>query len=455
MVYLVAAASICSKAKYDYGEVVAKSILFYDAQRSGKLPANNPLPWRGDSAVNDQGDHGEDLSGGWYDAGDLVKFNLPGSSAVRVLLNGIVRWYDTYTALGQINMALDSVKWELDYFLKCWIPSKQIYYYQVGDGDIDHKFWGRPEDMTMARPAFSVSPSKPGSDVAGQTAADFAAGSIAFKKTDPAYSAQLLQAAQSLYTFAVTYKGVMPPTKYYDSNGYTDELCLAGAWLFKATGNQTYVNDAKLYHKNNVPAGLEWNDGLAACQLMLYELTHDDTYKVEIQNFLKKWKPGSSTPYSPCGLAYFDRWGSCRLAANAAYAAIWAADLGIDATVNRQWALSQINYILGDNNYKMSYVIGFGSKYPVHPHHRPSSCPDLNIFCGWNFYNISTAPNPHLLVGGLVGGPNLKDEWVDDRSDYVRNEVALDYNAGLQSACAGLTHLCITDELPPSPAPKC
>lgn len=41
--------------------------MFYRAQRSGKLPANNKIPWRGDSALNDRGQNGEDLTGGWYD----------------------------------------------------------------------------------------------------------------------------------------------------------------------------------------------------------------------------------------------------------------------------------------------------------------------------------------------------------------------------------------------------
>ena len=53
--------------KYNLNEVLHKSILFYEAQRSGKLPANNRIPWRGDSAMNDSGMHGEDLTGGWYD----------------------------------------------------------------------------------------------------------------------------------------------------------------------------------------------------------------------------------------------------------------------------------------------------------------------------------------------------------------------------------------------------
>ena len=53
--------------KYNYAEVLQKSILFYEAQRSGRLPADNRIPWRGDSALQDHGAGGEDLTGGWYD----------------------------------------------------------------------------------------------------------------------------------------------------------------------------------------------------------------------------------------------------------------------------------------------------------------------------------------------------------------------------------------------------
>ncbi len=52
---------------YNYDDVLHKSILFYEAQRSGALPADNHISWRGDSALQDKGDNGEDLSGGWYD----------------------------------------------------------------------------------------------------------------------------------------------------------------------------------------------------------------------------------------------------------------------------------------------------------------------------------------------------------------------------------------------------
>lgn len=53
--------------KYNYKTALKLSILFFDAQRSGQLPADNPIPWRGDSALKDGSDVGLDLTGGWYD----------------------------------------------------------------------------------------------------------------------------------------------------------------------------------------------------------------------------------------------------------------------------------------------------------------------------------------------------------------------------------------------------
>jgi hypothetical protein len=40
-----------------------------------------------------------------------------------------------------------------------------------------------------------------------------------------------------------------------------------------------------------------------------------------------------------------------------------------------------------------------------------------------------------------VGGQDANDRYVDDRSDYVHNEVTTDYNAGFQSAVAALVML--------------
>jgi endoglucanase len=65
-------AKLCNAGKgnsYNYGEVLGKSWKFYEAQRSGKLPSNNRISWRGDSALGDKTPTGQDLTGGLYDAG--------------------------------------------------------------------------------------------------------------------------------------------------------------------------------------------------------------------------------------------------------------------------------------------------------------------------------------------------------------------------------------------------
>jgi len=61
--------------KYNYIEVLNKSLLFYYAQRSGRLPVNdNPISYSFDYALGDVGQNGEDLTGGYYD-GIFYYFN--------------------------------------------------------------------------------------------------------------------------------------------------------------------------------------------------------------------------------------------------------------------------------------------------------------------------------------------------------------------------------------------
>lgn len=67
MLILVAISALgLVSAQYDYNLALKKSILFYEAQRSGKL-INNRIDWRGDTFLNDGSDVGVDLSGGYFD----------------------------------------------------------------------------------------------------------------------------------------------------------------------------------------------------------------------------------------------------------------------------------------------------------------------------------------------------------------------------------------------------
>lgn len=435
--------------KYDLNEVLEKSILFYEAQRSGKLPANNRIPWRGDSALNDRGDSGEDLTGGWYDAGDHIKFNFPMAFSVTSLAWGLLEFKDAYEDAGQLDYMYDCIKWPLDYLMRCHVAPNE-YYVQVGEGGKDHSFWGRPEDMTMDRPAYKIDAAHPGSDVAAETAAAFAASYMVFKHRNATYAAELLRHAKELFAFAEAYPGkysdsVNAAAGFYRSYDEKDEMCWGGAWMYLATKDPHYLTVAESNYETGAAWGQSWDEKISGCMVLLYKVTHKNLYKTDIEATFTDWMPGGSIPYTPKGLAFRSQWGSNRYAANMALIAIMASMQGLHQTEYRKWAESQINYMLGDAG--RSFVVGFGTNPPVQPHHRGSSCPLMPAPCG-SFQMSVDSPNPHTLFGALVGGPGQNDDYTDKRTDYVSNEVSCDYNAGFQSAVAGLKALYIRGELP-------
>src|SRR6187402_3486175 len=89
-------------SQFNYAEALQKSIFFYEAQRSGALPANNRVNWRGDSALDDGKDVSVDLTGGWYDAGDHVKFGFPMAFSATMLAWGAVEYRSAYADSGQL-----------------------------------------------------------------------------------------------------------------------------------------------------------------------------------------------------------------------------------------------------------------------------------------------------------------------------------------------------------------
>jgi len=429
-------------AQYDYNQVLHKSILFYEAQRSGRLPSDNRIPWRRDSALGDQGDNGEDLTGGWYDAGDYVKFGLPMSMATTALAWGVFEFRAGYEAAGEYTNVLNSLRWPLDYFMKCHV-STNTFYGQVGDGTLDHNYWGRPEDMTMPRPAWKLTTSAPGSDLAGEVAAALAASSLVFRATDNAYADRLLDHARRLYDFAYNHRGlysnsIPDANNYYSSSGYNDELAWGAAWLYRATGENQYITKAlEFASTSDVAWAYDWDSKTVGYQLLLVALGQSQ-FQAPVENFLRNWFPGGTVQYTPRGLAWLIQWGSNRYAANAAFIAIVAAKYNILRTQSIDFARSQIHYMLGDAG--RSFVVGFGNNPPQRPHHASSSCKDPPAPCTWEDFSLPT-PNPQVLNGALVGGPDQNDNYVDDREDYVSNEVTCDYNSGFQGAVAGLKEL--------------
>ena len=66
-----------------------------------------------------------------------------------------------YTAAGQTEYALDSLRWIADYFVQNH-HADLAFTGQIGNVGDDHSSWGRPEDMTEDRPGFDLTPTAPG-----------------------------------------------------------------------------------------------------------------------------------------------------------------------------------------------------------------------------------------------------------------------------------------------------
>ena len=429
--------------KFNYGEALQKSLLFYELQRSGKLPENTRCNWRGDSGLTDGADNNVDLTGGWYDAGDNVKFNLPMAYSAAMLGWSVYEDKASYEQSGQLEYVLGDIKWVSDYLIKCH-PEKEVFYYQVGDGNADHSWWGPCEVMTMNRPSYKVTKDNPGSAVVGEAAAALAVASIVYKDIDKDYSALCLEHAKSLYAFADSTRsdsGYTAANGFYNSwSGFYDELAWAGCWLYTATNDSKYLDNAKTCFTkagHDYNWSLCWDDVHIGAAVLLAKITGDKAYKDEVQKHLDWWTCGTSDgqkiTYSPKGLAWLDQWGSLRYATTTAFVAcVYSRWDGCPKDkVNTYWdfAVKQADYALGSSG--RSFVVGFGENAPEHPHHRTSQgsyCDNMN----------EPGTSRHTLYGALVGGPDASDGYTDTVSDYNKNEVACDYNAGFTGLLAAM-----------------
>jgi hypothetical protein len=455
---------LCAQT-YNYAEVLQKSMWFYEAQHSGDISENYRVEWRGPSALKDGSDAGHDLTGGWYDAGDNMKFNFPMASGVTLLAWGGLEYYEEYRKCGQWGWLLNNIKWAIDYFIKCHTAPNE-FYGQIGLGMTDHKWWGAPEVFPNERPSFKIDAQHPGSELAAEAAAALASSSLLFRGSDTAYANLLVTHAKQLYSFADVYRGlysdaITDAAGYYKSwSGYQDELIWAAIWLYFATEDAQYLTKAENGYDSlpkepqsvtpKYKEALSWDDKTYGCYVLLAKITDKPKYHADAQRWLNWWSYGYKTRksggaswngdsgivYTPKGLSWIRDWGPLRYAANTAFAAfVYAECKSVPADKKDlyfNWAKSQIDFALGSNEQNRSYVCGFGVNPPTKPHHRAMHGP-------WLDDNGRTpAKSRHILFGALVGGPSQDGSYVDDRLDATRNEVAVDYNAGFSSAVARL-----------------
>ena len=147
------------------------------------------------------------------------------------------------------------------------------------------------------------------------------------------------------------------------------------------------------------------------------------------------WCQSDNSPKTTQGLLFLFKWGANRYAANVAFGCLVLSSCFPDHNFDN-FLRKQIHLLHGDED--RSFVLGFGKNYPTGPHCRSSTCRGYAEVCNWNHY-YTLHPNPKLLYGALVVGPrNRTGYYEDSRTSYISNEMSLDYNAGFQSAVAGL-----------------
>uniref|UniRef100_A0A7N0TPY3 cellulase n=1 Tax=Kalanchoe fedtschenkoi TaxID=63787 RepID=A0A7N0TPY3_KALFE len=471
----------------NYTVALQRSLKFFDAQYSGKLPKPFGVPWRGDSCLNDGKSDGSptvssDLVGGFYDGGDAAKFNFPASFAMTMLSWSVIEYSARYEAYGELEHVKAVIKWGTDYLLKTFDSKSNVSVgviaSQIGVQD-GKDCWIRPEDITSPRP---VSTCTACSDLAGEMAAALASASIVFKNSDAIYSEKLVNGSRKLFKFATERPGRYSATgkpgvaATYNSTNYWDEIMWGATWLYFATGNSSYltaINDrlarqAGAFAKIQDVSVFSWDNKVAGAILLLTRLrmflnpgypfeailrpSHD-----QLDLVMCAYLPGGF-PRTKGGLILLNnrKPRPLQYAVNAAFLATLYSDYnealgahGWDCNGKshtnkalREFALSQIDYVLGNNPQRTSYIVGYGENYPTHVHHMGASIPKNNVKYGCKEgqqWMNSKNPNPNIIVGAMVAGPDRFDGFHDVRVNPNYTEPALAGNAGLVAALAALS----------------
>ncbi|CAI5465268.1 unnamed protein product [Closterium sp. Yama58-4] len=446
---------------------IQMALLFLETQKSGKLPPDYPITWRNNSGMRDGQDQNRDLRGGYYIGGSNIKYHFPLAYTVTMLCWSLLEYESVYRLVNMHNEMAELIDWGVQYILAS--RYQDLIFAQVGTPEIDDVCWIRPEDMKPAqRPTmFPCDVTHPCSDLAGEYAAALAAASLTFRVGNPAYADQLLQSAEEIFEYADQYRGkysdwVEAAQAEYNSTGYGDELMWGATWLYFASGDTKYLDyvigpNSYIFETNQWGPGtktFDWDNKSPGVQVLMTRLlmlgygagnegqipqylqTYLNAAKLYVCQHTPHWLHANFTDSG--GLIYVSDDHPIQYAVNAGFLSVLVSDylriainanvsshyLDCDATIDDivDFAASQVNYILGDNPQKMSYMVGFGEKYPTRVHHRAASITSKHVdptpfdcATGQRF-KVSKYPNPNVLVGAIVGGPARDDSYLDDRT---------------------------------------
>ncbi len=224
--------------------------------------------------------------GGWWDAGDYLKFVQTHSYTVALMLIGVRDFPNQMGSGSWTSNFTAEAKFGLQWLSQMWDDSSKTLYYQVGIGTggcvikgsgqggcpagtqylySDHDIWRLPQDDNAAnypgapykyirnRPVFIAGPagSKISPNLAGRLAAAFAVGYQVYRNSDPAFAAQCLKNAEHIFDLAQTNANInnnlltTAPYDFYPEVVWQDDLELGATELYNALSNC-----------NSLPAGL-------------------------------------------------------------------------------------------------------------------------------------------------------------------------------------------------------
>lgn len=401
----------------------------------------------------DGADQAPTLVGGWHDAGDYGRYTVNGGLTLGVMLRA---WEDFAPALGPIALAipesggatpdfLAETRWQVE-----WLLGME---YADGSG----RFSNAVKSPTF--PALAVMPEDdPSSSIALASASTMAtavaAGALAeaarvYQPYDAAFAARCQQAAARAYAWVTATPGIVIPSEdwaaaydYNDAPGDATEVALdatariwAAAEIWATTGDSAALADfesrvqAPSYAFNPEP---DWNDP-ADLGVITYLLADSPARTPAVIALLEASVMTAASALQSAYAAPDNGWGRVQgywWGANGAVARsclVFGMAARLDATSGwMDLCAEQIGHLMGRNLYGRSQVTGIGVDPPLHPHHRPSIADDV------------VPPWPGLLVGGAQQNGTQWIDWTDDEADYMTNESAINYNAGLVYAFAAL-----------------
>ena len=432
----VAQLSASAASTDNYAKLLQYSMYFYDANMCGDQVENaGQMTWRGNCHTNDA------VKGGFHDAGDHVKFGLPAGYTASTLGWGYYEFKDSYDALGQTSHLRTITDYFAQYFKDCTTLSNGTvtnFVYQIGNADQDHAEWCAPEDQSDAsRQVYQTS--NGASDIAAGYAAALAVNYINFG------NAEDLSYAKALYEFSIKYNKTAEDGigEFYRSYDYYDDQAWAAGWLYLATKDNTYktflntfMNASNQGKSGNsgcqwgVYSPMSWNNVSLGSAILQGEITGNASDWSKVTTYLNQKCNSESTYYCE------DSWGSCRYNTAMQMAALATSKYAQSGADYTSWCKAQMSMILGNNSKNANFVVGMESNSVKYAHHRAASGYASNDEMTGQ---VGYSSKGHTLVGALVGGPTDSNfTYQDTIQDYKCNEVALDYNAGLVGAAAGL-----------------